>query len=261
MAIKTAHYTYCDPGWHWENPLTEKNSYLLWIVVKGKGRMETRRGAEEIRGGNCYIMPLREEIKTMHFPPDCLEVPWAVFTYNDSKGRVIEWSPEIAKELPSFYRRLKDISFPQRLLSQAINLHISGRAEDANFWLSATLGAIAEQDKDPKLSGLELERFERIGELCHRIRANPAGDWRVEKLAREFHYSTDHFSRVFRKVKGIAPGDFIINCRMESARELLTMSSMPIGQIAELLGYNDIYHFSKQFKDKTGISPSHYRES
>jgi AraC-like DNA-binding protein len=37
------------------------------------------------------------------------------------------------------------------------------------------------------------------------------------------------------------------------------MSSFSIGRIADLLGYSDIYHFSKQFKEKTGIPPSRFR--
>ena len=55
--------------------------------------------------------------------------------------------------------------------------------------------------------------------------------------------------------------DYIVSLRMQKARELLRDESKSIEQIAELVGYNDYFYFTKVFKKSQGISPSKYRKS
>lgn len=42
-------------------------------------------------------------------------------------------------------------------------------------------------------------------------------------------------------------------------RELLSGSAHPVARIPEILGYGDVYHFSRQFHAETGVTPSVYR--
>jgi len=51
----------------------------------------------------------------------------------------------------------------------------------------------------------------------------------------------------------------IIPYAMNKARQLLRQSDLSIGQIAEATGYRDVYFFSRQFKFKTGQTPTKYR--
>ncbi|MFW6271069.1 MAG: helix-turn-helix domain-containing protein [Bacillota bacterium] len=66
--------------------------------------------------------------------------------------------------------------------------------------------------------------------------------------------------RLFREYKNITPYEFLIKCKIEKARSLLLSSSHNISRIADITGYRNIYHFSKQFKNRTGIAPSVYRK-
>jgi AraC family transcriptional regulator of arabinose operon len=52
---------------------------------------------------------------------------------------------------------------------------------------------------------------------------------------------------------------FAIRQRVQRAQQLLRGSSMQISEIADALGYVDVYFFSRQFKQATGVSPSTYR--
>ena len=58
---------------------------------------------------------------------------------------------------------------------------------------------------------------------------------------------------------GHRPQAYVIEAKLERARQLLAESALSISEIAEALGYRDIYFFSRQFRQRTGGSPTDYR--
>lgn len=63
----------------------------------------------------------------------------------------------------------------------------------------------------------------------------------------------------FTKVMGVSPRRYLIQYRMKQAKYYLADSQMTVTEIAQLVGYEDPFHFSKLFKKQHGISPSVYR--
>jgi transcriptional regulator GlxA family with amidase domain len=53
--------------------------------------------------------------------------------------------------------------------------------------------------------------------------------------------------------------DYLVESRLDRARSLLTETTMTIHQIARALGYSDPFLFSRQFRSRYGLPPSHYR--
>lgn len=82
----------------------------------------------------------------------------------------------------------------------------------------------------------------------------------VAYLARLSKISEVHFRRLFKKVYSVSPNKYIINLRINSAKELLGYKSYSISKISEALGFENQYYFSYVFKRETGLSPSEYRE-
>jgi AraC-like DNA-binding protein len=91
------------------------------------------------------------------------------------------------------------------------------------------------------------------------IRESPAQAPAVADLAKEAGYSVDHFSRVFLKITGQRPQDYVINARIERSRQLLAESDLTIGGVAESVGFQDIFYFSRQFRQRTGQTPTEFR--
>ncbi len=82
-------------------------------------------------------------------------------------------------------------------------------------------------------AGLDRHHRDLILRIAARIRESPAHAPSVEELARTAGYSPSHFSRVFLKVTGVRPQDYIINARIERARQLLAESDLTIGMVAD----------------------------
>jgi AraC-like DNA-binding protein len=82
----------------------------------------------------------------------------------------------------------------------------------------------------------------------------------IEKLAKMTFLSPDHFIRVFKKVVGIPPGEFIISKRVEKAKLLLLTTNKPIKLVFEESGFKSLQYFSRVFKKHTSLSPTEYRK-
>ena len=81
----------------------------------------------------------------------------------------------------------------------------------------------------------------------------------VEDLAKLSNLSLSSFKRQFKKEFNDTPNNYITTKRLDKAKELLSITDMPINEIAYDIGYNDPLYFTRTFKKKNGISPTAYR--
>ena len=71
--------------------------------------------------------------------------------------------------------------------------------------------------------------------------------------------SKSYFRSQFKKYKGVSPLKYREDVRISWAKKYLRSNFFSATEIAEKLGYCDIYHFSKAFKNSVGVTPSEYR--
>lgn len=80
-------------------------------------------------------------------------------------------------------------------------------------------------------------------------------------LEERFSCNFDSMNRNFKKITGSTIFSYLNKVRMEHAKELLSTTSLSVGEIGERVGFLDIYYFSKVFKKHTGVAPTHYIKS
>ncbi len=80
-------------------------------------------------------------------------------------------------------------------------------------------------------------------------------------LSNKFPYDYSHISRVFSQNQNYTIEHYLIELRIEKAKELLLFKDMNISEVAYKLGYRSNAHFSRQFKKLAGVSPSIYQSS
>ncbi|UVI33183.1 helix-turn-helix transcriptional regulator [Paenibacillus spongiae] len=83
----------------------------------------------------------------------------------------------------------------------------------------------------------------------------------VEMMAKHAGYSESHFNTLFNAHFGVTPHQYLLDLRLQKARELLDTQELKLDLIAEYCGFANASHFSKAFKRRYGMSPRYYRES
>ena len=82
----------------------------------------------------------------------------------------------------------------------------------------------------------------------------------LDELAELAAMSRSHLCHRFRECYGSSISEYVIRKRMAAAQRMLFEVNLRPIDIAEAVGYPDIYQFSKQFKKSFGISPTGYRK-
>lgn len=83
----------------------------------------------------------------------------------------------------------------------------------------------------------------------------------MDDVAEAVHLSAGHFSTIFKQEVGQTFTDYLIQIRMERAKELIMNSGIKVYEIAAMSGYDNVPYFSTAFKRYTGYSPSEFKKS
>lgn len=83
----------------------------------------------------------------------------------------------------------------------------------------------------------------------------------LEQIAAHVQLDASYFIRLFKKRMNTTPMKYYTNLQLEAARSLLACSNLSIKEIAAKLQFCSEFHFSKRFKQSTGLSPSMYRKT
>ena len=82
----------------------------------------------------------------------------------------------------------------------------------------------------------------------------------VEDYAKSLHISTNWFIRNFKQYMKISPAQYILSLRMVNAQSLSENTDYKIGEISEIVGYDNQLYFSRVFRKEYGVSPVQYRK-
>ncbi len=116
-------------------------------------------------------------------------------------------------------------------------------------------GTPGEEAFEEEVSPTMLQRI--IGE----IRQNYTENITLTDLSKRYGISISHLSGLLKEELQLSFSEYITSKRIQKAKELLRDESLSVEAIAEQVGYNDYFYFTKVFKKNTGISPSKYRKN
>lgn len=100
----------------------------------------------------------------------------------------------------------------------------------------------------------------KVSEIVKFINENYYLDLSIELLAEKFSISTSYISKIFKEVTDTTIIQYVNNIRIKEAQKLLRNSTMNVTEISLEVGFNNLTHFGRVFKQKTNLSPLKYRQ-
>ncbi len=99
-----------------------------------------------------------------------------------------------------------------------------------------------------------------VWQIQRKFEEEPQEDFSLDELAEKYHISKYYLSRLFKKNTGYSPMQYLMMCRLATARELLEQTDKSISEVVWRSGFSDCSNFSRYFKAHTGKTPEEYRK-
>jgi len=252
------------PGQHpqghmftWEQGRTLE-SYTLVYITQGQGVLETKRtGLITIQAGQLFILYPGEWHR---YQPD-IEIGWDEYwvEFSGEQAHKMMEHPALANK-----KVLHSIGANETILKRLIEINEATQTQALGFELIiATYAAqiIAHLIAHLQYASPEMRLAEKaIRGACLHILQHANQDIHFADLAQKSGLSYSVFRHRFKSITGLAPNQYLIQVRLNKARELLKNSTRSIQKISDQLGFSSVYYFSRLFKKKLGESPLQYRQ-
>jgi len=232
------------------------DSFSISYVRKGNFGCRARGSSFELVAGSILIGHPGDEYSCTHERgggDECLSFHLAPALVETVGYRRDVWRSVCAPPLPELM-----------VLGELAQAAAEGRSEVGLDELAMLLGARLVE----VLSGRPRRPVE--ARPCDRRRAVEAALWidanadqpiDLESTAREFGLSPFHFLRLFAKVLGVTPHQYLIRSRLGRAARLLADDTMPITEIALAVGFADLSNFVRTFHRVAAVSPRRFRQA
>lgn len=235
------------------------DEYQLLYITKGSGTFFSKTGgkvkSQTIKEGDMFLLFPGEWHNYMPDSGAGWDEYWIGFKGANIDKRIengffSKQSPilnvGINTEIVQLYQEAVKVASEQRsgfqqMLAGIVN-HLLGLAYslDKNF----TLGSSETADRINRAKIIISENLKTI---------------KPQEIALRLNMSYSSFRKIFREYTGFAPAQYIQEMKIQSAKELLTNSTVPVKEIAYMLGFENQEYFFTAFRNKTKSTPAEYR--
>lgn len=229
------------------------DDHLLIYCRAGQGWLDTADGRLMVGGGDLLLLP-KGLAHAYGADPD---KPWTLYWVHFDGELVADFLRPLGKgplwRIGVQPRLLAEFDALLTVRKQGLSLpHFIYAAHQ----LQALLASLAVLPARAKLKSgrvLDVDAVQAV------MRAHLHDSLNLDELAAQFKLSRFHFAKTYRELTGHAPIQAFIQLKMAHACRLLDEGEQGIRQVAEQLGYEDVFYFSRLFRKVVGMAPSHYR--
>ncbi len=180
--------------------------------------------------------------------------PWKFIVV---KFRLYDVSPETEKFLRAIPILMK---FPSQMLLQRFKeLDIAWKTKKPGYLVKCKglIYAIMYTIMSEAMGTLEYTKHaKQLSEVLTVIANNQGDNYTVQNLSEMVGFSPSYFNAIFKQYTGFTPIRYQNYIKMQRAHDLLACGNYTSAEVAELVGINDEFYFSRLFKQVIGISPS-----
>jgi AraC-like DNA-binding protein len=166
-------------------------------------------------------------------------------------------TPFYIHDVPMVHTQIQSIEKEYLLKELGYQVQINNMISSFFLLLSRAYNSHDTHGNQPHFIALE----NLFREIRSTVLSSLSKEWTVDGMANMSGLSRSRFTYLYKSFFRISPKDDLISERFNMARHLLTSTNQNVTQIAKKVGYENIYHFCKQFKKITAMSPSSYRDT
>ena len=156
---------------------------------------------------------------------------------------------EMAGVVEKIFREIFEQVSQKKICSGTITFHL----------LNALLVILLKQIPHEKI--IRKDKFDASLRKCKKfLDENFTENISVAEMSALANMSVSGFAHHFKKIFGLAPGQYLIRLKIGRAQKLLIGTDKSITEISMELGYDNVSHFNSQFKKFVGTSPQNYRK-
>lgn len=245
----------CEPNWYWKpQPLTD---FDFWYILDGKGTLRLNGGKYNLSAGSCFVLKPGDHIYATQETSRRLLVFYLHFNFIESqKKQPMQVLPGGMMAHTQITRNFDILSLFARKCESSFCRGDGLGLKQSNLYFRQMLLTYVEEAQVKNLDPTDLKIMEWIDKMRRDARMSIS----VEEIAKYCKLSRSQFTRRFQLLTKTSPNRYLILSRIERACRLLEESDLNINQIADALGYEDIFFFSKQFKRFKGEPPATMRK-
>jgi AraC-like DNA-binding protein len=141
---------------------------------------------------------------------------------------------------------------------QAFRWYVSTKTPlfDANDQVVGLAGAMYQVDQPEEMA----KHLQEMLPVTRYVEEHYTETISMAHLARISGMSSTHFNRRFQQLLRMTPTQYVRTLRIQVARQLLTTTTRTLTDIATSIGFTDQSHFTKRFRETTGLTPDAYRQ-
>jgi AraC-like DNA-binding protein len=233
------------PGKKLEETVFEQ--HILFIPLQGEIRVEVKDRSLSLGLGQMLFLPakMRHSFSSSAQSGERMIAMIATHKLHDATAPVILPMHQLIKEI-LFYLLLHPQAKSAKALVSVFFETLSealGDSVGSEFSLDHLAGRV----KDPRVK-------EALADMRENLDAKPS----MNQIARNAGLSLRSFNRQFAAETGIPPKQWLIQLRIEKAKELLKKPGTSVTEVALAVGYSSLGQFIATFRSKTGQLPSEY---
>ena len=230
---------------------------ILIYCVKGGGWCEIAGQRHAVRSGDLLIVPADQP----HSYGTQDSSPWTIFWVHLSGSQVPDYLCELGATAARPVKRLGD-DFQVALLFNEVVKSLERSFSfphllHASHAMAHLLALVIGHRECGDTSG----SVDKVARCIVHMSEHLDQPLRVAALAAQASLSAAHFTALFKEQTGCSPRDYLHLLRIHRACQLLHDTALPVKDIAARLGYQDQFHFSRQFKAFQGVPPTDFRDT
>ncbi len=236
--------------WRWVPPV--RDYYNLWICWEGEAVLRCDGQDYRVTPGAAFLLP--PKMKVEGFSTGEEEAPLRNFLAHwKPRGRRIKF---LGAHLLG--RQIAEIDTAKGLMQSLLRLASFSdelSRQQSEWALLQLLALLWREAQQPKASLTNARLYQQLAQM----RSGSLLFTPVEELAKQAKLSRMHYTRRFQKLTGESPNRFQIRERTDRACTLLRQTKMTLEHIAHVIGYSDVFFFSRQFRREMKQSAAAYR--